>query len=210
MLKQFMALLLIILLDTLKRIIPKSVMLSVSWRILHWIWNSLLDQKKQVGSLSWLVPWLELCEISLSLSKTHTLSPPHTHHAQAQITICRVKWPLSLFSCMASTKALEHMRKKIEMSTERIRVAKLNEEQARKVSPPNSFFHLVSLTPFPSLLWILISSSYMSTKNIYLLCPIYAASWKLFRLWLPRANMCRALCRKAKTYLETVVIACYW
>ncbi|KAE9464935.1 hypothetical protein C3L33_03157, partial [Rhododendron williamsianum] len=28
--------------------------------------------------------------------------------------------------------ALEHMRKKIEMSTERIRVAKLNEEQARK------------------------------------------------------------------------------
>ncbi|KAK6926314.1 RAB6-interacting golgin [Dillenia turbinata] len=29
--------------------------------------------------------------------------------------------------------ALEHMRKKIEMSTERIRLAKLNEEQARKV-----------------------------------------------------------------------------
>lgn len=29
--------------------------------------------------------------------------------------------------------ALEHMRKKIEMSTERIRIAKQKEEQARKV-----------------------------------------------------------------------------
>lgn len=39
----------------------------------------------------------------------------------------------SWFSFLANTIALELMRKKIEMSTERIRVAKLKEEQARKV-----------------------------------------------------------------------------
>lgn len=31
------------------------------------------------------------------------------------------------------TSALEHMRKKIEISTEKIRVAKVKEEEARKV-----------------------------------------------------------------------------
>ena len=43
----------------------------------------------------------------------------------------KVTPPLYNFWCIPS--ALEHMRKKIEMSTERIRMAKQKEEQARKV-----------------------------------------------------------------------------
>jgi hypothetical protein len=37
-----------------------------------------------------------------------------------------------LFVCSYSS-ALEHLRKKIEMSTEKIRLAKVKEEQAKKV-----------------------------------------------------------------------------
>lgn len=36
-------------------------------------------------------------------------------------------------SCLFLFKALEHLRKKIEISTEKIRMAKLKEDQAKKV-----------------------------------------------------------------------------
>lgn len=93
-----------ILPDILLKIIPRSVMSKRNSQTCQLRWNLLLAPKKQVCDLSMLLRW--------ALVSLDTLVD---------------------LSASCSPSALELMRQKIEMSTERIRVAKLKEEQARKV-----------------------------------------------------------------------------
>jgi hypothetical protein len=47
--------------------------------------------------------------------------------------LCTLTYFLFLLFVCSYSSALEHLRKKIEMSTEKIRLAKVKEEQAKKV-----------------------------------------------------------------------------
>lgn len=70
------------------------------------------------------------------------------------------------------TSALEHMRKKIEMATEKICLAKLKEEQARKVCllhQTQEYLSNISTAFNPIIM------EHASEIRLYILLPFYCA-----------------------------------
>lgn len=128
-------------------------MLNESFQIFHWRWNLQLDRRKQVCA----------CNNNCGLKLWYFSSLK-----------CIVEcWCLLL--CLNTPSALEHLRKKIEMSTERIRLGKLKEEEARKVCV---FQYITQLSPLSNVKINGIHSNHHTTYFITcILLPLYAISW---------------------------------
>ena len=98
------------------------------------------------------------------------------------------------------------MRKKIEISTEKIRVAKLKEEDAKKVCSllTYGFILRTSLGPY-SLSNLKKNSPFITTQRV---CSIYLAFFPLcmllcgnyFELRIPSATMSKALYLEGRSY----------